>query len=130
MFARETVASNVKVEVIEYSYVYCTIDSSIDNARWRIDFGIINRGTENVQITHVFVSNKEVNKYGIVAGDKLENGSLVATSLPVEGIKLTPGEKMDVSVWVGEKLFSSGTTILLNVNTINNVTQYKTIKLV
>jgi hypothetical protein len=67
---------------------------------------------------------------GVVCGDRLENGSIVATSLPVEGIKLTPGEKKDVSVRIGEELFSSGTTLLIKVNAINNVTQYKTIRLV
>jgi hypothetical protein len=51
LFAREIASLNIKVEVIEYPYAYCTIDTSIVNARWRIDFGVINRGTENVQIS-------------------------------------------------------------------------------
>ena len=129
LFARETAFSNVKVEVVEYSYIYCTVDTSVTNARWRIEFGLINRGTENIQITHVFVNNQIVDAYGVVVGDTLENGSMVATSLSCEGINLKPGESTEVSVWVGDGLFSSGTMIIISVNTINNVTQYKAIKL-
>ena len=129
LFARETSFSNVKVEVIEYSYIYCTIDSEVTNAKWRVEFGLINRGTEKVQISHVFVNNQDVDAYGVVYGDILENDSMIATSLPLDGISLLPGEDVKIFVWIGDSLFSSGTKIVTSVNIINNVTQYRTIKL-
>ena len=129
LFARETSFSNVKVEVIEYSYLYCTIDSEVTNARWRIEFGLINRGTEKIQISHVFVNNQDVDEYGVVYGDILENDSMIVTSLPLDGISLLPGEDVEISIWIVDGLFSSGTNIVTSVNVINNVTQYRTIKL-
>ena len=90
---------------------------------------MINRGTEEVQISYVYVNNRDVDEYGVVSGDILENDCIVGTSLPLDGICLLPGEGAEISIWIGDRLFSSGTSIVISVNPINNVTQFQTIKL-
>ena len=127
---REIAFSNVKVEVIEYSYIYCTTETEVDNSSWKIIFQVFNRGTEPVELLEVFVNGRIVDLYGLVHGDSLPSGELLGTSLPIDGYKLMNGEGLEIYVWIGDELFSSGTVVVINLNPINNVTLSKSIKLI
>ncbi|MFC1802435.1 hypothetical protein ACFL0D_00545 [Thermoproteota archaeon] len=126
---RETAFSQARIEAIEYSYIYCTTNTSINQAKWKVVFHVINRGTQSVHLKEVFVNEKKVEIFGLVNGDSLDRGNLIGTSLPVDGLNLMAGEGANVYVWVGDQLFSSGTTIIINLNTINSDTNKKFIQL-
>jgi FlaG/FlaF family flagellin (archaellin) len=82
-FYRETVFSQIKVEVIEYSYIFCTKTTSVNNAKWQIEVYIINRGTQSIRLIEVFVNDEEVDVYGLNVNSSLANGGLIGTSLSV-----------------------------------------------
>ena len=126
---REIAFSNVKVEVVQYSYIYCTTETEVDNSSWKIIFQVFNRGTEPVELIEVFVNGRIVDVYGLVHGDSLLSGELLGTSLPIDGYKLMNGEGLEIYLWIGDELFSSGTVVVINLNPINNVTLSKSIKL-
>jgi hypothetical protein len=53
----------------------------------------------------------------------------MGTSVPKDGVRLDPGESSNVYVWVGNKLFSSGSRIVIHFNDPNSVTLMKSITL-
>ena len=126
---RETSFANVKVEAIEYAYIYVANNAGVENARWKIVLYVVNRGTQSLMLTDVYVNAVEVDVYGMVHGESLVDGSLIGVSLPGGGLILGPGEGVELFIWVGELLYSPGTQLVVSLNPINNVTQNKTIKL-
>lgn len=126
---RETSFANVKVEALEHAYIYVAEDTGVENTRWKIVLYVVNRGTESLQLTDVFVNEAEVDVYGLIHGESLEGGGLIDVSLPVDGLVLGPGEGVELFIWIGEKLFSPGTYLIVSLNPINNVTQNQTIQL-
>jgi hypothetical protein len=124
-FYRETVFSQIKVEVIEYSYIFCTKTTSVNNAKWQIEVYIINRGTQSIRLIEVFVNDEEVDVYGLNVNSSLANGGLIGTSLSTDGVNLLTSEELKLYIWVGDQLFSSGTSITINVNSVNNVNHKK-----
>lgn len=126
---KEGAFSNVKVEVIEYSYIYCTINMGVGNARWKIVYYVFNRGTEPVELFNVFINDEMVDMYGLVHGDSLSSGNCTGTSLPLGGVNLMNGAGLEVYVWVCDKLFSSGTSLVISLNPVNNVVLSKSIEL-
>ena len=128
-FYRDTAISYVKVEAIEYSFIYPTRHADVENARWKLVLYVKNRGTVSLQLSNVYVNEHEVDVYGLVHGDVLVDGSLIGTSLPVDGLNLGGGEGVEIYVWIGDELFSPGTNLDVSVNQINNMKQYKTVQL-
>ena len=126
---RETAFSYVQGQIIEYPYIYCELDNTVNNAKWKIELHVVNRGTQSVQIEEVFLNERPVDVYGIMAGGSLSDGSLIGTSLSSDGINLQPGENVDVLVWIGDERFSSGTTVLVRMGAVNNVAQNISVKL-
>jgi hypothetical protein len=124
-FYRETAFSQIKVEVIEYSYIFCTTTTSVNNAKWQIEVNIINRGTQSIRLIEVFVNDEEVDVYGLNVNSYLANGGLIGTSLSTDGVNLLTSEELKLYIWVGDQLFSSGTSITINVNSVNNVNHKK-----
>ena len=55
MLYSETAFGYVEVDAIEYSYVYSQSERNIENVRWKVNFGIVNRGTQNTEITQIFI---------------------------------------------------------------------------
>lgn len=127
--SREIAFSNVKVEVIEYSYIYSTTNPGLGNARWKIVFYVFNRGTTTVELTDVFVNDKIIDEYGLIHGETLSRGDSLGTSLLMEGLQLKNGEGVELYVWIGDKMFSSRTIIVISMNPINNVILSKSVKL-
>ena len=81
-FIRETSFSYVKVEAVEFSYIYSEIVEDIENSRWKITFGLINKGTETVQVSRVFLNQRTVDHYDLHSLDFLENGFSTGTKRP------------------------------------------------
>jgi flagellin-like protein len=129
LYFRETAFAQVKVEAIEYAYIYSTRNTDIENASWKVVLYVINRGTEPLDLINVFVNEQEVNVYGLIHGESLMSGFLTGTSLPLTGLNLRTGEGVEIYIWIGDQLFSAGTNIVVSLNPINNVTQYKTVTL-
>ena len=126
---RETAFTYVQAELIEHPYIFCSAAKDILNARWKIELSVKNRGTQSVHITDVFVNERPVDEYGLVAGGSLSNGYLIGTSLPFDVVNLQPGESLELYVWIGEDRFSSGTTVLVRIGSVNNVSQNISVKL-
>jgi flagellin-like protein len=118
---KETSLSYVKVEAIQYSFAYSAQVSEIENSRWKIVFNIINRGTEYAHISDIFINEAPIHEYGLTVDNGLMDSMNIGTSLPDDGVWLSPGEDVDVFVLIGEELFSSGTAVSLSVNLINAV---------
>ena len=128
-FVKETAFSDVRVEVVEISYTYCSTNTQVTNAKWKLVLNMINRGTHSVQIHNVFINSKEVDIYGLSAGETLSDGDAIGTNIPEGGLNLNTGEEKEIYVWIGESLFSSGTVLEIQFNDINKATQARTIKL-
>ena len=65
----------------------------------------------------------------MVHGDSLLSGNCTGTSLPLGGVNLMNGDGLEVYVWVGDRLFSSGTSLVISMNPVNNVVLNKSIVL-
>ena len=126
---KETSFSYVKVDAIHYTFVYSEQVSEIENARWKIAFNLVNKGTEQVQISDIFINEAQIQEYGLSIDIGLQDSKNIGTSLPDEGIWLSPGEDIDVFVLIGDELFSSGTAVSLSVNLVNVVAFSKIILL-
>lgn len=128
-FSRETAFSNVNVHAIEFTYIRCSVDESHLNAKWNIEFEIVNRGTTAEMISNIYVCDREVDGYGIVGGEPLPDTKSCSVNLPQEGVNLKPGEGFTVNVFIGKGLYSSGTLVKISLNMINQVVQERYIKL-
>jgi hypothetical protein len=128
-YFREKAYSQVKVEAIEFSYILSKIPSSVDNSKWLIEAKIINRGTQSIRLIKVSVNDREVDVYGLNSSSSLAHGGFIGTSLPVDGVNLLTSEEFVLYIWVGDQLFSSGTTITVDVNSVNNVNHKKFVQL-
>ena len=129
IYVRETAFSYVKVEAIEYAYIYSTRHADVENTNWKIVLYVVNRGTEPLDLINVFVNEQEVNVYGLIHGESLMKGFLIGTSMPISGLTLHSGEGVEIYIWIGDELFSAVTNLVVSLNPINNVSQYKTVTL-
>jgi hypothetical protein len=126
---KEMAYSNVKTKLLRFDSAYCTQPVSVENARWQIAIMITSVGTESIELSYIFLNEKPADVYGLIHGDSLINGSLVGTSLPEGGLVLEAGESTNVYLWVGDKLLSSGTEIVIHFNDINSVALKRFVKL-
>jgi hypothetical protein len=88
---------------------------SVDNARWEIALTVRNNGKAGAELRNVYVNRKIVDEYGLEPGGSLSCGSVIGTSLPVEGIILDSNERVTIVIWIGSELFSKGNQISLHI---------------
>jgi archaellum component FlaG (FlaF/FlaG flagellin family) len=125
----ETEFATGKTVLLDFTSINCVNPVSVLNARWQIAMLVTNRGTRPLLISRVYVNEKPVDLYGLAHGDTLQDGNLMGTSVPKDGVRLDPGESSNVYVWVGNKLYSSGSRIVIHFNDPNSVTLMKSITL-
>jgi hypothetical protein len=125
----ETGFSTGKTVLLDFTSINCVKPVTVSNARWQLAILVTNRGTNSLLISKVYLNQKEVDIYGLVFGDSLEDGKKIGTSITGKGLRLEPGESSNLYVWIGDKLFSSGSRIVIHVNDPNSVTLMKSIAL-
>jgi archaellum component FlaG (FlaF/FlaG flagellin family) len=125
----ETDFSTGKTVLLDFSAINCVNPVSVNKARWQVAMLLTNRGTRPLLISRVYVNEKQVDLNGLIHGDSLQDGTQMGTSISEEGLRLEPGETSNVYVWVGNKLFSSGSRIVIHFNDPNSVTMMKSITL-
>ena len=125
-----TTAQYSSVEKISIDSAYCTIDSSVNNSRWRISVTIHNTGSTPSKISYIMVNNKLVDEYNIIAGGSLSAVDVIGTSVPSDGLSLSSGETATVYIWIGSGLLSSGTSVNIDLLSLSGVNYFLTVKLV
>ena len=103
---------------------------SVTNARWEIALMVRNDGKESVVLRKLYVNRELVDEYGLASGGSLSSESVIGTSLPADGMLIEAGSRLEISVWVGSELFSSGNQISLHIFDPNNLefTRYVILK--
>jgi hypothetical protein len=127
--ALETKFSSGKTVSLDIPFAKCVNPVSVSNARWQISMLVINRGIKSVLISRVYVNEEQVDMYDLVHGDSLPDGNNIGTSVPEEGLQIQPNETVNIYVWIGNNLFSSGTQVVIHFNDPNSVTLMKSISL-
>jgi flagellin-like protein len=120
-FYKEVSFANTNYITLEFQSAYFAKPVSMQNARWEIIFTLYNTGTQSIEIQTISVNSKPVNEYDIAPGESLSSGRVIGTSLPKSGIILESGESTTQHLWIGSELFSSGTSIEIKIENINNV---------
>ena len=121
-FTRNT----VKLDFIETK---CVNPVTVNEAKWQVEILLTNHGTGSMTLYRVYVNTKEVDVYGLVHGDSLPDGNQVGTSISKEGLRVDPGKNYKVFIWIGNKLLSSGSQIIIQFNDPNSITMMKSITL-
>ena len=88
---------------------------SVGNAGWEVSLVLRNDGWGDVVLREVYVNRVPVDEYGVSPGGSLSSGSVIGTSVPVDGVVIGGGSKLSISVWVGCDLFGGGSQISLHV---------------
>ena len=125
----ETEFATGKTVLLDFTAINCVNPVSVSNAKWQVSMLVTNRGTRPLSISRVYVNEKQVDIYGLIHGGTLQDGNLMGTSIPKESLRLDPGETSNVYVWVGNKLFSRGSRVVIHFNDPNSVTLMKSITL-
>ena len=86
---------------IEISAVFQVSDVSVVDARWRIALIVNNVGDSEAVVDKIFVNGKLVEEFGVCEGGSLSGKSVIATSVPVGGLRLPVGAKETVYLWIG-----------------------------
>ena len=102
---------------------------SVANARWEISLIVRNDGKGDVTLRKVYVNRELVEEYGLAPGDSLSSKSVIGTSLPADGTVIEAGSRLEISVWIGSELFSSGNQISLHIFDPKNLEYTRYIKL-
>jgi len=118
------VSSSSGVKAIEYSYIYSTKHTGLEDAEWKIVFYVVNRGDVPLSVSNVYVNSIDVDLYGLIHGEGLGSASLIGTSVPEEGYSLDPGEGVEIYIWLGGGCFESGDMLSVSVNPVNMVQKY------
>lgn len=116
-------------EKIEIPTAYSTLNPTVNNAKWRIHLSLKNSGPNPAKITYVMLNEAIVTEYNITEGGSLSSISAIGTSMSDNGVFLQSGETMDVYVWIGSGLFSSGTTIAVKLHSTSGFDYVKLVKL-
>jgi hypothetical protein len=109
--------------------INCVSPVSVNNAQWQVSILVKNPGKTPFLVQSVYVNEKQVDHYGLVHGDSLVDGSIIGTSVDDGGLKLDPNTSYNIYVWIGDKLFSHGTNIVIHFNNPNSITMIKSITL-
>ena len=104
-------------EKIEILTAYSTLNPTVNNAKWRIHLSLKNSGPNPANIVYVMVRAR-------ASG----TGS-IGTSISDKGVFLQSGETVDVYVWIGSGLFSSGTSIAVKLHSTSGFDYVKLVQL-
>ena len=118
--------NTVKLDFVQTKCVY---PISVNEAKWQVAILLSNRGTRAITLSRVHVNQKQVDVYGLDHGDSLNEGSQVGTSISKEGLRVDPGNNYEVYIWIGNKLLSSVSQIIIQFNDPNSITMMKSITL-
>lgn len=122
-------AKEVPVYKIEFVAAYQTTPVSIENAKWQIVLLIKNLGNQDYLLDKVYLNDKEITETGLMHGDKLDNDTIIGTSLSKDGDVIPPGASVNQYIWIGGGRFSEGTQIKIDLNTLNQLQLSKIITL-
>jgi len=127
----ETIESGFTMNTVKLDFVQtkCVYPVTVDEAAFQVEILLTNRGVVSKTISRVYVNQKEVNVYGLEHGGTLINGSHVGTSISEAGLRVDPGKSYEIYIWIGDKLFSSGSQIIIQFNDPNSITMMKSITL-
>ena len=114
---------------IEISAVFQVSDVSVVDARWRIALIVNNVGDSEAVVDKIFVNGKLVEEFGVCEGGSLSGKSVIATSVPVGGLRLPVGAKETVYLWIGGDVYSSGTVVNIELQRTGQVELRRTITL-
>ena len=70
-----------------------------------------------------------VSEYNVSAGSSLSSPSSVGTSLIESEPGIECGETINFYIWIGEDLFSSGTSVSVNMHSISGIDYMKLVRL-
>ncbi len=124
-----TSGSYMEVEKLQIESSYCISDSSVTNSRWMIVVSLRNNGPSTCNIVYVMVNDAVVDDYNVTAGGSLSNVDSIGTSIDSSGLRLESGESTTAYVWVGSDLFSSGTTVIIRLQSVAGVNYFRPVKL-
>jgi hypothetical protein len=125
----ETDYDSGKTVSLDFVSIKCVTPISVGNARWQISMLVSYSGDRPFSILRVYVNDDQVDEYGLIHGDSLEDGSQIGTSVPSDGMSIESGNVENIYVWVGNELFSSGSQIVIRFNDPHSVTMMKAITL-
>lgn len=131
IFIWNTVGSSDTTQIykIGFSSVYQVKPVSMENAGWQIVCVVTNLGSKEVFLEKIFVNGELVVETGLIHGDSLSSTTSIGTSVPVDGLKIDPGDKATFYVWVGSKIGSTGTVINIDLQRVNQLELRRTIRL-
>jgi len=118
------------LEKMQIDSVYCSMDTTVNNSRWMIVLSIRNSGASPCTIQYVFLNEKQVDEYNVSAGGSLSSVDMIGTSIPLEGLCLESGETATEYIWIGSGLLSSGTTVLVRLQSSTNMNYIEQVKLI
>jgi archaellum component FlaG (FlaF/FlaG flagellin family) len=121
IYYKEVTTAYTNYATLEFLSATSSISSEVTNAKWEIVFTLKNTGTEDIFLENLAVNNILIKDYDLSAGDSLFDIYSTGTNLPEEMYILRPGETVSAYIWVGSGLFSSGTTINIQVLNVNSV---------
>ena len=116
-------------EKVEIPTAYCTLNPAVNNSRWGIVLSLKNSGSNPTKILYVMVNNVMVSEYNISVGGSLSGTGSVGTSMLESGISLQSGETVDLYVWIGSGLYSSGTSISVMLHSVSGFDYMKLVTL-
>ena len=127
----ETIETGFTQNTVKLDFVQtkCVYPVTVNDAEFQVEILLTNRGLVSTTIFRVFVNQKEVDVYGLEHGGTLLNGSHIGTSISNEGLRIDPGKNDEVYIWIGDKLFGSGSQIIIQFNDPNSITMMKSITL-
>jgi hypothetical protein len=125
----ETDYDSGKTVSLDFVSIKCVTPVSVGNARWQISMLVSFRGNKPLSILRVYVNDQQVDEYGLIHGDSLEDGSQIGTSVPADGMSIESGDMENIYIWVGNELFSSGSQIVIRFNDPQSVILMKSVKL-
>jgi len=115
--------NTVKLDFVQAKCVYPV---TVNGAEFQVEILLSNRGTASNILSRVFVNEKQVDIYGLVPGDTLLDEK-VGTNISKKGLRVDSGQNYVVYIWIGKKLFSSGSQIIIQFNDPNSITLMKSI---
>lgn len=124
-----TLGNYMRFETIEIANAYCTLDSSVNNSRWRIMVSLKNSGSNPSIIQYMMLNDMLIDEFNISAGGSLTNTNSVGTSLPADGLILRSGESAIFYVWIGSDLFSTGTSVAIRLHSVSGIDYIRQLKL-
>ena len=116
-------------ERIEIPVAYCMSNPGVNNSKWGIFLSLKNGGSNPSRILYIMVNGILVSENNISAGGSLSSPDSIGTTLPSEGMSIESGETVDVYIWIGEDLFSSGTSVSINLHSVSGIEYVKLLKL-